>query len=198
MKNTLLLLTITININCFAQPLDINKIDTSNYYDYNALHSGNQKYLKGKKLFENFLRQLEVTNIIYEELSKSQNTIQTNVLYKLDSNQYVNLDVYDLEKNIGFIYLGIVKGGGKEMRSIKSPYIESNNVEYMQIVRDTNGKMAEVNLIKKLPNNIKIIWADLYRYQYTEDKKDDKYLITKEIIAKILKQDVASFVNKLK
>lgn len=178
-----------------AQKLNIDKIDTSNYYDYNIFNSGNQKYLKGKQLMGHFLKRPEAIHIITDELLKTEHNVQVNTLYKLDNNQYINLDVYDLDKDIGYIYVEIVKGGGQEMRRIKSPYLESHNADYVQIVRAKGGEMIEANVIKTLPNNIKIIWAEWYWFQYTENKEDNKYFITKEIITKILRQDIRNIIN---
>lgn len=193
-KSTLLGLFFIVSFVSKAQELDINKIDTSNYYDYNILKNPDQQnYLKSKDITGFFLKKYEAAYIINDELLKTGHTIHPNVLYKLDNKQYITLDAYDLDKDIGYIYVEIVRGGGKEMRSIKSPYLESHKADYMQFAKAKGGEMVEVNIIKELPDNIKIIWAEWYWFQFTENKDDDKYLISKKVIEKILRQDIRKF-----
>ena len=195
-KSIVLLAVFTCNtIAMNAQVLDIDKIDTSNYYQYNVFKSGNRKYLKGKQLMEHFLLGYEVTAIIADEIKNAGRNCLNNVLYKLENGQYVTLNVYDADKDVGYIYIGIVLGGGEEMRKVRSPYLERKNADYVQAVWGKGGEMVESNVITKLPSNIKIIWAEYYWFQYTENNEDEKYLINKKIIEKILRQDVKKHIQ---
>lgn len=193
MKLKCLLFSIIFTLVAKAQPLDINKIDTSNYCDYSIFHTDNQKYLKGKELMAGFLHREEVVPIILDELKRIGHAGLSDVLYKTDNGQYIVLDVYDLDSKTGFVYIEIFYGGGKAARSIKNPYIDLHKAEYVQCVRSKEEGFAEVNIIKKLPENIKVLNADWYWFQLTEIEADNQYLITKEIAKKMLKQDVNKY-----
>lgn len=171
-----------------AQELDINKVDTSNYYDYNAFN-GRQKYLKGKKISETFLKKHEVLLIIKEELEKQKiNDIQTHVIYELDSKESIVLDAYTPKQNIGFIYIEIFNGVSKANRQLRSPYRRFFDIDYQETHYTKTGENRVE--IKNMQNNIYILQADNYWYQFTEVAEDNKYLITKDIAIKILRQDV--------
>lgn len=192
---SIILFTLFFYRNAFPQKLDPHKIDTSNYYDYDIFTSGNKKYLKGKKLMSHFIRHAEAIAIISETLEKSGNDCMPNVLYKLENGQYITLDAYDFKHDIGYLYVEIFKGGGKEMRAIKSPYLESHNADYVQCIWTKKGEMLECTVIKNLPANIHLLWAEWYWFQFTENNEDDDYLIDKDIAKKILQQDVLKFIK---
>lgn len=176
-----------------AQELNIDKIDTSNYYDYNAFN-GRQKYLKGKRISETFLKKHEVLLIIKEELEKQKiNDIQTHVIYELDSKESIVLDAYSPKENIGFIYIEIFNGVSKANRKLKSPYRRFFDLDYQETHYTKNGK--QLIEIKNMQNNIYILQADNYWYQFTENSEDNKYLITKDIAIKILRQDIRNIIN---
>ncbi|MBA4241934.1 MAG: hypothetical protein C0448_14505 [Sphingobacteriaceae bacterium] len=180
-----------------AQELNIDKIDTSNYYDYNAFN-GRQKYLKGKRISETFLKKHEVLLIIKDELEKQKiNDIQTHVIYELDSKESIVLDAYSPKENIGFIYIEIFNGVSKANRKLKSTYRRFFDIDYQETHYNINGTSKLIE-IKTMPSNALILSADNYWFQFTEVKDDDKYLISKEIAEKILRQDIRRFIkNKL-
>jgi hypothetical protein len=87
-----------------AQELNVDRIDTSNYNDYNVFNE-RQKYLKCKKISEAFLKEDQVLLIIKVELEKRKiNDMQHHVIYELNNNEHIVLDAYSPKKNIGSIY----------------------------------------------------------------------------------------------
>lgn len=174
--------------------MDINKIDTGNYY--NVLKSGNRKYITSKTLSVHFLLEHEVTPIILNEFEALKlNIPQTNVLCKLADGQFIILNVYDKSQDIGFVYCGVFGTVDKLSRSVKSPYIETHNAEYVQSIIEQGGEKSEAIVVKKLPANIYLVWCERYWFQFTDNETDNKYLFSKPMAEKILRQDLRAFLK---
>jgi len=69
--------------------------------------------------------------------------------------------------------------------------------DYSEKIVDLNGNSQFIK-IKEMPDNIFIIKEDIYWYQFTENKEDDKYLVTKNDMHEIFRSDMKKVISKFK
>ena len=176
----------------------IQKIDTSNYYDYYYDYY-NHRMLDAPPT-TNWLRIDDVVPIIAEEMKlEGHEWIYTNKLFKVDSNQYIVLAAYSRKSNFGFLY---VEGhyAISEKKHRQNLTIENNTLtgaEYISCEETPSGKPNFVK-ITKLPPNVFLLFENVYWYQYTGDAEIDKNLLSKECAIKILKQDIRKYLSTIK
>jgi hypothetical protein len=174
-----------------AQTSIIDKVDSSNYYSYYSSGKG----LKGKKISTNWLKELEVVPIIIEELKAAgYNRIYDFELYKLTTGEYLILSVYESDLNVGIVYTqghnaDVIKEYRNKSLAKITKDVELSTYTYMQNDYD-------VTHISKLPSNIFTLSENSYWYQFTDNKEDDEKLITKDIVIKILRQDIKYIISK--
>ena len=107
-----------------SQNVEITK---NNYYDY-------YNSIEGESITTNWLRRNEVIPIIIEELTKYgfENNYEY-VLYSIDSNKYLVLDVYSRKEKIGFLF---------NTGHSSSPNIKHRNIKQFEYVNyDSSGKI---------------------------------------------------------
>ena len=61
--------------------------------------------------------------------------------------------------------------------------------DFVQFVGSVSGGTEYIK-IRKLPGNIFVLAEDWYWYQYTDNSSDNKYLLTREDIIRVLRQDI--------
>ncbi len=147
--------------------------------------------LKSKRLGYNWLRRDEITPIVVEEMKKAgYDEVFANRLYRLDSAQYVVLAACSYNSNVGFLYSeGHSAIPSKETRQPRKLIMSNGKYDFVQFAGTVTGG-NEVIKISKLPSNIIVLAEDWYWYQYTDNSSDNKYLVTKEDIIRVLRQDI--------
>lgn len=189
------LLTFVAAVPVSAQNRDINN---HNYYDYYVGPTsmkggmvGPIDKLKSRRLGTNWLRQEDITPILVEEMKKAgYDEVYANRLYRLDSAQYVVLAASSYNSNVGFLYSeGHSAFPSKETRQPRALLLTNGKFEYVQAAGTVTGDNEFIK-IRKVPSNIFILAEDWYWYQYTDNSSDNKYLLTKEDIIRVLRQDI--------
>jgi len=194
MKYKLLALIIFFSQTSFSQ-IDINdKIDSSNYYSYYSYG----KNLKGQNLTTSWLKMDEVVPVIMDELEKAgHDWLYDYSLFKVAPGQYIVLAAYSRKSNFGFLYIqGHEIFPSKDHRN----HLTQNDLlgaDYSSCEETPSGKPNFIK-IKKLPKNVFVLNENCYWYQYTDNKEDNKSLVTKETAFKILRQDVKKYLKKVK
>jgi hypothetical protein len=194
MKYIFLVVFILIANFSFGQSL-IEKIDTSNYYDY--YHSQTND-LKSSNLTTSWLTKDEITPVIMEEIkNKGFDWLSDNQLFKIDSGQYVVLSAYSEKSNFGFLYIETHYMLPEKKHRNNLTERDETGSDYVSHEETVSGESNFVH-INKLPKNIFLLNQNCYWYQYTDSLEDNNALITKEIAFKILRQDIDTYLSKVK
>ena len=149
------------------------KINSENYYDY---------YQSGGTVSTttNWLRRHEAVPIIIDELEKLGFETKEYILYELEENDQIIIDVYQRESNIGIVFnTGHFAFPNKNQR---------NKRVYNQGKRKVSGSIGKQKVYDNLPKNIIVLQETWYWYQY-QDSPNEK-LLGKEIAENILREDV--------
>ena len=77
----------------------------------------------------------------------------------------------------------------KATRQPRGFLLTNGKYEYVQSAGTVTGDNEFVK-IRKVPSNIIMLGEDWYWYQYTENPSDSKYLLIKEDIIRVLRQDI--------
>lgn len=167
-----------------------SKISNKNYYDF-YYGPGSKVKLKGKGILTNWLRNEEVVPVLLDELQKAgYEWLSANRLYHLDSAKYVVLSAFSQKSNLGFIYVGGHTAFPLlEHRQKRGIDLKTGHFDYQQTATNLSGKNEYIQ-IKRLPDNVLMLAENWYWYQSTGNPDDDKYLLTKEDIIRVLRQDV--------
>ena len=116
--------------------------------------------------------------------------VYANQLYRLDSAQYVVLTASSYNSNLGFLYVeGHTAFPSKKTRQPRALLLTNGKFEYVQTAGTVTGEREFIK-IRKVPSNIIMLAEDWYWYQYTENPSDSKYLLIKEDIIRVLRQDI--------
>ena len=153
-----------------------NGITSDNYYDF-------LKKSGGKPITTNWLRRTEIVPIIQDELEKYgfKNSFEYE-LYKLDNEQFIVLEIYNVNFNFGFVYkTGHYAQPEETHRTEKTNY----EITYFNHL----GELSR-DVIDDLPNNIYILNENCYWYQYENDKYEKNDFVNREVIIEILKSDI--------
>ena len=191
MKTILTILFVITSTLCLSQ----NEINSENYYNYYS----NGENLKGTKLTTYWLNKLEVSQILKEEMKNSGfEWLSDFRILKLDSINHVISVCYSEKSKFGFLYES-THGMNPNVnnRKIKSMYKSMTGNDYSEKIVNINGQ-SEFIKIKEIPSNLIIIKEDCYWYQETDNIRDNKKLVTKEIIIEILRQDVRQILSEVK
>ncbi len=167
-----------------------SKINNRNYYDFYYGPNSKAK-LKGNGIRTNWLRTEEVIPVILDELQKAgYEWLSDNRLYHLDSSNYVILSAFSQKSNIGFIYVdGHAALPLLEHRQKRGIDLENGHFDYQQMATNSSGKTEPIR-VKRLPDNVLMLSENWYWYQSTDNPSDDKYLLTKEDVMRVLRQDI--------
>ena len=175
---------------------DKSNINDSNYYDYYVnFPQLKAKGIQGKKITTNWLRKNDVIPIIMEELKNAgYENVSDNVLFKIDENQYFVLSAFSSKSQFGFLY---IENHGLPLKKHRKEFIEKKEtgVSYDSYVETASKKPYRVEIMK-LPENVFTLIENCYWYQYTENPSDQKILVSKDDILKILKDDIKSYLLK--
>ena len=192
MKKTVLFIILLISATfCLAQ----SEINSENYYTYYSTG----RDLKGSRLKTSWLNEVEVSQIIRKEMEENGFEWLSNFkIIKLDSSTHVISICYSEKSNFGFLFEPM-HGMDPDVnsRKIKSMYKSMTGNDYAEKIINIDGSSDFVK-IKEIPNNLFIVKADCYWYQETDNPKDNKKLVTREIIIQILRQDIQTILNEIK
>jgi prepilin-type processing-associated H-X9-DG protein len=175
------------------------EIDNHNYYNYYVGPTsmkgdmvGAMGKLKSRRLNTNWLRWDDITPILVEEMTKAgYDQVYTNKLFHIDSAQYVLLAALSMRgPNVGFLYAdGHAAFPTASDRQPGHQLMGDGKYDYVQMV-STPANRAELIKIRKLPANLVALQENWYWYQYTDNPSDNKYLLTKEDIIRVLREDI--------
>ena len=195
-KKVLLAILLPLVFPALAQRAAINN---HNYYDYYVGPTsmkgdviGPVDKLKNRNLGTSWLLWNEITPILVEEMKKAgYDNVYTNKLFRIDSAQYVVLAAYAMSPpNVGFLYAqGHAAFPNATDRQPGHQLMGEGKYDYVQFV-STQGNKSEFIKVRKLPVNMLLLAENWYWYQYTENSSDNKYLVTKEDIIRILREDI--------
>jgi hypothetical protein len=169
--------------NCKVQKVEKlnSQIDTQNYYEY--YHSGSTV-----PTTTNWLRRHEAVPIIVDELEKLGFKTREYVLYELEDNDKIIIDVFNKENNIGIVFnSGHFAFPNKTQR---------NKSIYNQDKYKFSGSRGKRKVYENLPKNIIVLQETWYWYQYQSSPNDK--LVEKTIAEKILREDVREIMMELK
>ncbi len=138
--------------------------------------------LKGGIVNMNWLRPADVIPIIKDEMHKAgYGSLKINYNYKLPADKVLRITVYSEKESIGFYY------------------IDTHRATPLKSDRKNPGLyLKDVAQLDVLPKNIFPLNENVYWYEYTDVKRDDRYLVTKKIIENILRQDIRAYLIKYK
>ena len=197
MKKHLLLAFILVS--AFPGLAQRAEINNHNYYDYYVGPTsmkgdivGPITKLKSRKLGTNWLRWSDITPILVEEMTKAgYDQVYTNKLFRVDSAQYVVMAALSMTAPmVGFLYAeGHAAFAGASNRQPGHQLLGDGKYDYVQMV-STPANKAEFIRIRKLPANLVALAENWYWYQYTDNPSDNKYLLTKEDIIRVLREDI--------
>ncbi len=176
MKYSLLILLLFICFSSYSKEIvDTSEINRNNYFNY--FMEPTSEY----SITIKWLKKDEIISIINEELSKKGYKIITNVLYQLENDTFIVLPAFDTYNKTGYFYQD---GHGPCKNDRSNPKI------YWEYI-DKDGISTQYDL-SPLPDNIIVFKEDWYWYQEVNsfNNKLPYFSITKEIIIKILKEDI--------
>ncbi|MBP1165858.1 MULTISPECIES: hypothetical protein [unclassified Chryseobacterium] len=191
MKFLFNLFFLLFSISTFSQ-----KINSENYYNF---YNNNKENLKSKRLYTVWLNKTEASMILKEEMKNAGfEWLSDFRIVKINDEEFVIALCYSEKSKFGFVYesshFAIPK---KENRTIKSLYKQDTGNDYSEKIVSINGDSKFVK-IKDLPSNLQIIKEDIYWYQRTENPEDDKYLVTKQDMITILREDIRKTLSSFK
>ncbi|MDR4952038.1 hypothetical protein REB14_07630 [Chryseobacterium sp. ES2] len=191
MKFLFNLFFLLFSISTFSQ-----KINSENYYNF---YNNNKENLKSKRLYTVWLNKTEASIILKEEMKNAGfEWLSDFRIVKINDEEFVIALCYSEKSKFGFVYesshFAIPK---KENRTIKSLYKQDTGNDYSEKIVSINGDSKFVK-IKDLPSNLQIIKEDIYWYQRTENPEDDKYLVTKQDMITILREDIRKTLSSFK
>lgn len=195
-KLLLLALLLALAFPTLAQRTEINN---HNYYDYYVGPTsmkgdlvGPVNKLKSRKIGTNWLRWNDITPILVEEMTKAgYDQVYTDKLFHLDSARYVLLAALSMNAtSVGFLYAeGHSAFPAASDRQPGHQLMGDGKYDYVQLVSAPANK-TELIKIKRLPANLLAVEENWYWYQYTDNPSDNKYLLTKEDIIRVLRADI--------
>jgi hypothetical protein len=157
------------------------KINSENYYEY--YQSGGTT-----KTTTNWLRRHEAVPIIIDELEKLGFKTKQYILFELENEEEIILDVYNRENNVGVIFnTGHFACPNKTQR---------NSRIYNQDKFKISGSLGRRKVYKELPKNIIVLQETWYWYQI-QNSPNDK-LVNKKTAESILREDIRNKVEELK
>ncbi|RBA27848.1 hypothetical protein [Flavobacterium tibetense] len=195
MKKIIFLLSTFIIVACSSSKSNDTqkpKITSENYYEYfvNAL--------PGNKLTTAWVNKYEVAQILEEEMKNAGfEWISTFRLIKISDEEYVNAICFSEKSKVGFLYEGSHAMPDEKRRSLKSMYKENTGNDYAEKVVSLDSE-AKFIKIKDVPSNFFILKEDPYWYQYTEKPQNEKTLVDKQTILKILRSDIKIVIASFK
>lgn len=177
MKNRFILLTVLgILISTLSQSQN-DKINANNYYDFYTRTLNKTSWLKRD----------EIVPIIIEELDKYNFKHNcTYQLYELYDTLNIILDVYSTEKKIGFIY--------KTGYSITPDINHKRDLKYSQCKYNYKGSFSCKEF--EIPQNIYLLYADDYWYQYNSNKEEINDFVCRNKIIEILRSDIRNILGQ--
>ena len=172
-----------------------NTFDSSNYYNHFYLFDNPNVH--PKKLTVAWLQIEDALSVIKDEMKNfGCNSFIKNKLIQLDTSKYIYLSIFCTNKKFGVLYT-------EDHSAVpKKEHRQSQLANtFFRVFAEANGESAvgkDIMLkLNKLPENIILLTQDCYWYETTGNKKDDKYLVTKQVALRILRQDVKSLLAKL-
>lgn len=183
---TILLLTSTVFLLSTSLSAQVG-LNSNNYYDYYSNGEG----LRGLRLTTAWLNKHEVAEIVEDEMREAGfEWLHRFRIVTLDSVNMVVSICYSEKSNFGFLYEGAHKAyPAKEDRQLISLYRSSTGNDYSEKIILPDGESTFLK-IERIPDNLRIIMANNYWYQYTEINKDSRKLVSKEDIIDILRADI--------
>ena len=83
----------------------------------------------------------------------------------------------------------------KKDRAERNRYKLLLGIDYSQCEETESGTTNYIK-IKKLPKSISTLSENVYWYQLTDSIEDNKFLVSKELIYEILRQDIKFYLQK--
>jgi hypothetical protein len=195
-KPLLLAFLLAFTFPALAQRTEINNHNYYNYYVGPTSMKGDMvgpiNKLKSRKLGTGWLRWNDITPILVEEMTKAgYDQVYTNKLFRIDSAQYVLLAALSMRMPmVGILYSeGHAAFPGASDRQPGHQLMGDGKYDYVQMV-STSANRTELIRIRKLPANLVALQENWYWYQYTDNPSDNKYLLTREDIIRVLREDI--------
>lgn len=190
---TFLILCLLLSGTCLHAQQHRAPVDTSNYYEYFS----DGKNLQGCAPHTSWLKPADIIPVVVEELEKAgYKWVYTNALYILPNKQEIIVPVYCAKSDFGIVIAdGHYGMPQKAHRYGKTKWQETQHADFIQSYFE-KGKQ-NTTVVKTLPANILTLHEDSYWYQGTEEAKDDKLLVTKEVIISLLRKDIRRLLQQL-
>lgn len=188
-------LLFSIFLLCFTSLLFSQKFNSENYYE----NYGKKENLQGKRLGTSWLNETDAAQILLEEMKNAGFEWVTDyTIVKISDSEYILAICYSEKSKVGFVYEPTHGAFPKKQnRELKSLYKRMTGNDYAEKIVDLNGNSQFVK-IKELPENFFIIKEDIYWYQFTDNKEDEKYLVTKNDMLEIFRSDIKKVISKFK
>jgi len=179
----------------FTSLLFSQKNNSENYYE----NYGKKENLQGKRLGTGWLNEIDAAKILVEEMENAGfEWISEFQIIKISDTEYILATCYSEKSKVGFVYESTHGAFPKKQnRELKSLLKKMSGNDYSEKIVDLNGNSQFIK-IKEMPDNIFIIKEDIYWYQFTENKEDDKYLVTKNDMHEIFRSDMKKVISKFK
>lgn len=174
---------ILIFICAFQSKGQNSSINADNYYQY-------YNSISASKVTTAFLDRDEIIAQIIKELDRFNfEHNRKHILYELEDNSKIVLDVYSSDKNIGFLI----------QQGLYAPPQEShrNHSGFEYAFYDHIGKITRTNL-ENVPENLHVLLETNYWYQYSQSKYEKNDGVCREKILMILESDIHNILAKYK
>jgi len=179
----------------FTSLLFSQKFNSENYYE----NYGKKENLQGKRLATAWLNEIDAAQILSEEMKNAGfEWVREFRIIKLNENEHILAICYSEKSKVGFVYEPTHGAFPKKQnRELKSLLKRNSGNDYSEKIVDLNGN-SQFILIKEMPDNIFIVKEDIYWFQFTDNKDDDKYLVTKNDMLEIFREDIRKVIAKFK
>ncbi|OWR14139.1 hypothetical protein [Chryseobacterium sp. VAUSW3] len=179
----------------FTSLLFSQKFNSENYYE----NYGKKEKLQGKRLATAWLNEIDAAQILSEEMKNAGfEWVREFRIIKVNENEHILAICYSEKSKVGFVYEPTHGAFPKKQnRELKSLLKRNSGNDYSEKIVDLNGNSQFIK-IKDMPDNIFIIKEDIYWFQFTDNKDDDKYLVTKNDMLEIFREDIRKVIAKFK
>lgn len=179
----------------FTSLLFSQKFNSENYYE----NYGKKENLQGKRLATAWLNEIDAAQILSEEMKNAGfEWVREFRIIKVNENEHILAICYSEKSKVGFVYEPTHGAFPKKQnRELKSLLKRNSGNDYSEKIVDLNGNSQFIK-IKDMPDNIFIIKEDIYWFQFTDNKDDDKYLVTKNDMLEIFREDIRKVIAKFK
>lgn len=190
----IIIISLTMSLSAKTQIVTNDSFDSTNYFTKYYDFKSNDN-IKGHSFSVNWVDINDAKEVmvgLFKEFGID--SVVENKLFKIDSNKYLPLTYYLPKSNVGILYTQNHIGYPMPKKRVPRYQNESFNI-YSQVIFDKPVGKPKMQKLESLPNNIIIVNQNYYWFQKTDNQEDDKYLVSKSVALRILREDLKTYLN---